>query len=60
MYVRASFCVSKVGTMVSSSAVGLTLGTADGCKVCAETANGLENRTIAIRRFLQIRVNVIS
>jgi hypothetical protein len=58
--VRASFCVSKVGIIVSSSAAGLALGTADGCNVWAETENGTIKRAITIRRSSQIRVNVIS
>jgi hypothetical protein len=35
MYVRASFCVSNVGTMVSSSVIGVALGVEASCGVCA-------------------------
>jgi len=39
--VRASFCVSNVGTIVSSSLVGVALGTADGVSVWADAATGI-------------------
>src|SRR5207302_11083855 len=35
MYVRASFCVSNVGTIVSSSVIGVALGVEASCGVCA-------------------------
>src|SRR5438034_317814 len=51
MYVRASFCVSKVGMIVSSSLVGVALGTADGASVWAAAATGATKRKLMNRKW---------
>src|SRR5438093_12698078 len=51
MYVRASFCVSKVGTIVSSSLAGVALGTADGASIWADAASGTIKRRVTNRRL---------
>jgi hypothetical protein len=59
--VRANFCVSKVGMIVSSSGVGVVAGLGEGVgvNVCAWVA--AENAKIenAIHRSLQTRAYVI-
>src|SRR5438094_395677 len=62
MYVRASFCVSKVGTIVSSSLAGVALGTADGASIWADAASGTTKRSVTnrrLRRFSQISERLI-
>src|SRR5215211_3324100 len=62
MKVRASFCVSKVGTIVSSSGEPLGLGAGVGMSVCAGAIGDRASTQDAINkpgRLWQIRVRVI-
>jgi hypothetical protein len=58
MNVRASFCVSNVGTIVSSSAEALGLGAGVGMSVCAWIAVA-SVKTDAIQRRPAFLINLI-
>src|SRR4029450_6964459 len=51
MYVRASFCVSKVGMIVSSSGDGLALGVGVGASVCESPATAVARINDATHRL---------